>query len=293
MTHINFNRKLYILISIALIIFSLFSVLKWGLKYGIDFTGGTMLEISYLQERPDNQAIIDKLKELNLEQVNVQPIGDKGVILRLKEIDEKTHQEILGKLGQDLIEEKRFESIGSVVGNELKGKAVMAIIFSLIAIFIYIALAFRKISRPVPSWKYGFLTVLALFHDLIIAVGLLAILGHFLRVEVDLAFVAALLTIVGFSVHDTIVVFDRARENLLRSSWTNFAAVINQSVNQSLTRCINTTLTTILSLLAIYFFGGETIKYFALVLIVGIASGAYSSIVANCLIVVFEKYQRK
>jgi len=148
----------------------------------------------------------------------------------------------------------------------------------LLAIASYVAFAFRRVSYPAKSWQYGLATLVALFHDIIIPLGVFAILGEFYNVEINIPFVAALLTVLGFSVHDTIVVFDRIRENLLKRTAVSFGDVVNQSLNQTLVRSINTVLTTLLVLFAIYFFGGESLKYFSLALIIGIVSGAYSSI---------------
>jgi preprotein translocase subunit SecF len=288
------QSKIYFTISTILILASLVSLSLWGLKLGIDFTGGSLIEIEFLDERPTNQIIQERLTDLGLGQINIQPTGEKGMILRLKDIDEDTHQLILEKIGLDQIEEKRFESIGPIIGQELKTKAFWAIGLALVAIVLYIAWAFRKVSKPVASWQYGLVAIIALFHDVLITCGLFALLGYFYQIEIGLPFVAAILTILGYSVNNSIVVFDRARENLLRSSWTHFEEVVNQSINQSLTRCINTALTTLLVLLAIFFFGGQTIKYFVLALMVGIVIGTYSSIfIISPLIVIWERWKSR
>jgi preprotein translocase subunit SecF len=220
------------------------------------------------------------------------------MIFRFKSVDEARHQEILKHLGEkfDKVEENRFESIGPTIGKELRRKATYAIVVVLICIILYIAWAFRKVSKPVASWKYGVIAVIALIHDVGIPIGLFAVLGRFFGVEVNSAFVAAILTILGYSVNDTIVVFDRVRENLIKSGgdYDEFEKIVNESVNQTFARSINTTLTTLLALIAIFFWGGETIKYFALALIVGIGLGAYSSIfIASPLLVVLERKKRR
>ncbi len=285
-------RKFYFIFSGLLFVVSLASLILWGLKFGIDFTGGSLLEVEYRNQPPIFQEIQDKLKPLDLGEINIQPTGEKGVILRFKNVDELTHQGVLSSLGD--VEEKRFESVGPVVGEELKSRAIWAIGLSLIMIVAYITWAFRKVSRPVPSWQYGAAALVALFHDVIVPAGVFSLLGHFGGVEIGLLFVTALLTVLGFSIHDTIVVFDRIRENLRRGFGGDFEDKVNVSINQTLVRSINTSLTVLLTLLAIYFLGGATVRLFALVLIVGIACGTYSSIfVASPLLVVWEKWGRK
>ena len=282
-------RKIYFSISLILFLGSLISLLVFGLKLGIDFTGGSLMEIEFSQERLSNQEIQEKLNDLELGQISFQPTGEKGLILKLKDIDEETHQNILMRIGQGQITEKRFESIGPLIGQELKSKAFWAIILSLIFIVIYIAWAFRKVSQPVASWQYGLVAITALFHDLFITIGFFSLFSHFIMIEIGLPFVAAFLTILGYSVNNSIVIFDRARENLLRTNWTDFKEVINKSVSQSLTRCLNTALTTLFVLLAIFFLGGQSIKYFSLALIIGIIIGTYSSIfITSSLIVVWH-----
>ena len=277
-------RKIYFSISSILIIISILSLGFWGLHLGIDFTGGSLMEVEFIGERPSNEIIQEKIIGLS---VDLQPTGQKGLILRLRDIDEATHQEILQGLGgSNSVIEKRFESIGPLIGKELKEKSIWAISLALIAIILYIAWSFRKVSRPIASWQYGLVAVVALFHDIFITLGFFSILNHFIEIDIGLPFVAAFLTILGYSVNNSIVIFDRARENLLRTNWTDFSEVINQSVNQSLTRCLNTAITTLFVLLAIFFLGGETIKYFSLALIVGIIVGTYSSIFITSSLIV-------
>jgi preprotein translocase subunit SecF len=288
------HRKIYFIISALLVLASLISLLLWGLNLGIDFTGGTLMEIEFKEDQPTHQEIQEKLAGLELGQINLQSTGQQGLILRLKDIDEETHQKILENLGREKIEEKRFESVGPLIGQELKRKAIWAILLALLAIIIYIAWTFRKITKPVASWQYGLVAIAALFHDILIALGFFSVLGHYYNVEIGLPLVAAFLTILGYSVNNSIVIFDRARENLLRVNWTDFEGIINQSINQSLTRCLNTALTTLFVLLAIFFLGGQSIKYFALALIAGIIIGTYSSVfLTSPLVVVWQKRQRR
>jgi preprotein translocase subunit SecF len=280
------HRKIYFTISATLLIASALSLSFFGLRLGIDFTGGTLMEVEFLKERPNNQEIQEKLAGLELGQINLQPTRENGLILRLKDIDEVTHQQILEKIALTQANEKRFESIGPLIGNELKRKAFWAIGLALIAIILYIAWAFRKVSRPVASWQYGLVAIIALFHDIFITLGFFSFFSYFREIEIGLPFVAAFLTILGYSVNNSIVIFDRARENLLKTNWTDFGQVINQSINQSLTRCLNTALTTLFVLLAIFFLGGQSIKYFSLALIIGIIIGTYSSIFITSPLVV-------
>jgi len=267
----------------------------WGLNWGIDFTGGSLMEIEFKQGRPSNQEIKDAVIGLELGEVNVQPTGEKNIILRMRDIDENTHQKVLlviQELGE--IEELRFESIGPVIGHELKKKAFYGIVLALIFILLYIALAFRRVSFIAKSYKYGLLAIVALFHDILIVMGVFVVLGHYLNVEIGIAFVAALLAILGYSVNDTIVVFDRVRENLLASQGKeSFEELVGKSLKQTLIRSLNTSLTTLLVLLAVFFFGGSTIQYFVLALVIGIAAGTYSSLfIASPLLVTWEMKRR-
>jgi preprotein translocase subunit SecF len=278
---INFIKysKIYYTFSILLIIGSIISLFLFGLKFGIEFTGGSLMELEFQNERPSIDKIEPALTEFNLGEVTIQPVGEKGLLLRLKEINEETHQKIISKINEiSSINELRFESIGPVIGQELKQKTILAIILALIAITFYIAFAFRKVSRPISSWRYGITSLVALFHDVLIPLGIFSALGRFYNIEITIPVVAALLTILGYSVHDTIIIFDRIRENLLRGRFQSFAETVNWSLNQTLGRSISTVFTVLIVLFAIFFFGGTTLKYFALALIIGITSGAYSSI---------------
>lgn len=287
------NRNIFLIISGLLMIGSILGLFFWGLKWNIDLTGGTLMELEFINRRPENQAIQEKLNVLELGQIVLQPAGDRDLIIRLKDIDETVHQRILDQLGREEAIEKSYESVGPAIGAELKRKSVWAIILSLIAIILYVAWAFSKVSKPVSSWQYGWAAIIALFHDILITCGLFAVLGRYQGIEVGLPFIAALLTILGYSVNDTIVIFDRIRDNLLRTRWTNFEEVVNLSINQSVVRCLNTSVTTLLTLLAIFFLAGESIKFFALALIAGVILGTYSSIfIASALIVIWQKWKQ-
>ena len=283
-------KKIYFIFSGILILASLLCLIVFGLKPGIDFTGGSILEIEYIEERPSNQEIKETLSGLDLGEVLVQPTEERGAILKMKDIPEDAHQEVLEKLKENKeLEERRFESIGPVIGQELKQKTKIAIVLSLMAIVLYIAWAFRKISRPLPSWQYGIASLIVLFQDVFIPIVIFSVLGKLYGVQITIPVIAALLTVLGYSINNVVVVFDRIRENLLKHVGT-YQEIVNNSLNQTLTRSINTSLTTLFVLVAIFFLGGETLKYFALALIIGIAVGTYSSIfITSPLIVIWQK----
>lgn len=295
MLNIVGKRKIFYTFSVLLIGAGIFSIAFWGLHFGIDFKGGSLIEVEFSQTRPETPVVKDALAGLDLGDAAIQPAGERGLIIRMKDLDEPSHQLVLQSLNSfGALEEKKFDSIGPVVGEELKGRAYLAIITVMFLIVIYIAFAFRKVSRPVASWKYGLAAIIALLHDIFIPTGIFSVLGHYFGVEIDLLFVTGLLTILGFSVHDTIVVFDRIRENLRKGVGDNFQSTVNISINQTMTRSINTSLTVFLTLLAIFIFGGETIKYFALLLMIGVFFGTYSSIfVASSLLVTWEAWRQK
>jgi preprotein translocase subunit SecF len=267
-----------------LVAVSIFSVAFWGLKLGIDFTGGSLLQVSFSENKPTAEEVSGILNNLNHRDASVRTSTD-GYILRLKEISQDEKNTILQNLsleGKYSPTEKTFSSVGPVLGNEAIHKAWISIVLVLLAIVLFIAFAFRKVSKPVSSWIYGGVTVLALLHDVLVPAGLFAILGHFFGFEIDTLFVTAILVILGFSVHDTIVVFDRVRENLHdnenHGGKKPFDMIVGESINQTFIRSINTSLTTMLAVLALYIFGPETVKNFTLTLLVGIFIGTYSSI---------------
>lgn len=290
-------KSLYYILSGAMIIASIYALAVWKLKLGIDFTGGSLMEIEYITERASIESIKENMKIAGIEDVIIQLSGERGAIIRFKDVDEKMHQDILNKLKndkEDVLVEKSFSSIGPTIGNEMKKTSVWAISIVLLIIVTYIAFAFRKVSYPLASWKYGIATLAALFHDVIIPLGVFAGLGKFYNTEIDIAFIAAILTVLGYSVHDTIIVFDRVRENLIRFSSLKFEEIVNKSLNQTFLRSLNTSLTVILALFAIYFFGGESIRNFALVLLIGITAGTYSSIfIASPLLVSWYGWMRR
>ena len=248
------------------------------------------MEVNF-QKSPSSDAIQGALKSFNLGEITIQPTGATSDVLQFKGIDEATHQQILTELNKlTPTTEKSFQYIGPSIGQELRNKTELAIVLALLAITLYIAFAFGKVSRPVSSWKYGIASLIALFHDVLIPIGIFSILGKLYNVEITIPIIAALLTILGFSVHDTIVIFDRIRENILRKGMGQFEETVNWSLTQTLGRSISTVVTVEFVLISLYFLGGETLKYFALALIIGITSGAYSSIfIASPLLVSWYK----
>jgi len=287
--------KLWISISLVLFVASLVALGMWGFKYGIDFTGGSLMEVRYAENRPAVETVRENLSQLGLGELIVQPAGETNYILRFQNTEEAKHQEALKAL-RDLdgsVEEMHFESVGPSIGAELKQKSFYAVFFVLLGILLYISYSFRKVSRPVASWKYGASAIIAMFHDAIITMGIFAVLGRYFNMEINTPFVTAILTVIGYSVHDTIVVFDRTRENLPKSD-SDFEGTVNMSVNQTLVRSINTSLTSLLSLTAIIIFGGESIRPFALTLAIGIFFGTYSSIfLASPLLVMWANWKKK
>ena len=279
--------RIYYIFSGILIIGAVASLILFPLKLGIEFNGGSALQIEFADKRPANEEISKSLSEFNLGEITIQPTGDNGVILQFKEIDESIHQQIISKLNSiSSVYDNNFNLIGPSVGQELKNKTIIAIALSLLAITIYIAFAFRKVSRPIASWKYGVASLIALFHDILIPLGVFSILGKLYNVEITIPIIAALLTVLGFSIHDTIVIFDRIRENILRKGMGAFNETVDWSLNQTVGRSISTVVTVLLVMVSLFFFGGQTLKYFSLALIIGITSGTYSSIfIASPLLV--------
>ncbi len=290
------NRKIFYVISVILLAFSIFSIAKFGLNFGIDFKGGSIVEVAYPSTASStpmtSEQIRASLAEQNIGEVVIRQAGQDGYIIRTKSLNEVERKIVISVLGGEV---KRFDTVGPVLGDELKGKAVWSITLVLLAIVLFITYVFRQVSKPVASWKYGTVAIVALLHDVIIPTGIFAYLGRNGGYEIDALFVTALLVILGFSIHDTIVVFDRTRENLRTSSAKkSFAQIVGEAVTQTISRSINTSLTTVLALIALYIFGPETTKNFSLVLILGILVGTYSSIfIGSPLLVTWEKWQNR
>lgn len=293
------KSKIWFIFSGILVVSSVVLLIIFGLNLGIDFKGGSLMEIKFNQQPPNKSEIDNLIGGAGIFDFKVQPAQDGSFIIRMETLDEEKHQKLIDEFEKKYsniagnFEELRFESIGPTIGQELKSKALYAIALVLICIVLYIAYTFRKVSTKIPSWKFGICAIIALIHDIIILVGVFVILGEFLNVQLDSLFVIALLTVLGYSINDTIVVFDRIRFNLLRLENKKLDQLIDLSINQTLTRSLNTSITTLLVLVALYLFGGATIQWFVLALIVGIIAGTYSSIfVASTILYAWEKIKK-
>ncbi|HTY39895.1 MAG TPA: protein translocase subunit SecF [Candidatus Paceibacterota bacterium] len=295
MLNIIGHKNIFLTISALAVGAALVAILTFGLREGVDFQGGTLWRVHI--QNTDSQKIEDvfhnDLKVVDAH-VTAESTAD-NYLIKLPAIGEGAHNAYSSNLKTKFpnIEELSYQSIGPTVGAELRKNSLIAIALVLVGISLYIAFAFRKVFRPVSSWTYGTMTLITLFHDVAIPAGLLAVLGKYANVEIDGNFIVALLVIMGFSVHDTIVVFDRIRENLmLDRAKSAFAHVVNTSVNQTLARSINTSLTLILVLVALYFAGPSSLHYFILTLLIGVTTGIYSSIfVASPLLIVWQNFQ--
>ncbi|HLD17928.1 MAG TPA: protein translocase subunit SecF [Patescibacteria group bacterium] len=289
-------RRVWFAFSAMLILASLVVLAVFGLRFSIDFTGGSLLEVRFSDEVPSTQEIGTRASEAGYAAATVQTAGVGKAILRLPTLSEEQHQALLGSLQQAYsgLTEERFDSIGPAISGELRRSAFIGVGVTLFLIGSYIAWAFRKVSEPVKSWKYGILTVLCALHDVVVPLGAFALLGAFFHWEVGTAFIAALLTILGYSISDTVVVFDRTRENLLHHPEGTFGDVVERSIRQTFVRSLNTSLTTLLALAAIAVWGGESTRPFAVALGIGILIGTYSSIfIASPLLVSWEEWRRK
>lgn len=288
------HRTIWYTLSGIIVVGSLVSLLVFGLKFGIDFTGGSLMEVQFAS-RPDAGTVFDTLESIGVAGSSVRPTGDSGLLIRTPFLNEEEYRTVRTALGGTEI---RYDSVGPTIGTELQTRSVYAVIAVLITITLFIAFAFRRVSKPVASWKYGMVALLALAHDVIVPLGAFALMGFWFGAEVDTLFVTAILVILGFSVHDTIVVFDRTRENLKtleeKGMQEPFETTVGKAVNQTLARSINTSLTTVLALLALYIVGPAPTHYFSLTLLIGIVAGTYSSIfLASPLLVTLQKMQKE
>ncbi len=290
------KRKYAYVFSIAITTLSMVALAVWGLKFGIDFKGGTLMEVQFTTDpAPESKQVIEALDPIGLQSLTVQPTDNNAILLRYLSSDENANDQVIEKLkGIDKdVKQLRTNFIGGSVSGQMKKNAIMGVVLASIGIALYIAWAFRRVAYPVTSWEYGIGAVIALGHDILVTIGVFAVLGHFYGIEVGVPFIAALLTILGYSVNDTIVVYDRVRENLLREHGkVDFEETVNRSLNQTLGRSVNTSMTVIITLIAITLFGGESIRYFSLAILIGVAFGTYSSIyVASALLV--TRYKMK
>jgi preprotein translocase subunit SecF len=297
--HIVKYRYLYFILPAILVILSIGAIMVLGLKAGVDLKGGALLEVSYEEERPAIELVVEKVNTLGLGEVRVQPTGDTGYLLRSRTLSTEEKGTLIEaiSLGKPVTEE-RFTSIGSTIGDELRAKGWVAIIFVSITVVLYIAFVFRHVSEPVASWKYGLIAVVTLLHDIIIPTGLFAVLGVTRGAEVDSLFIVAVLTILGISINDTLVMFDRIRENLRKNKEKNrvesYENTVGRSMDETTARSINTSLVVVIALVILFVFGPETTRNLALTLMVGMIAGTYSSIfLASPLLVELEKWQGK
>ena len=283
-------------VSAILFVGSIFAFFLWGFNYGIDFTGGSALTLEFqAAQRPTVVEVNAGIESLGIAGARSQLVGDTAVTVRMPYISNDQRQQILDSYVDRQVIEESFTTIGPALGSELKDKSVVAIILVLSAIIIFVTFAFRGISHSaVPSWMFGVGAIIALIHDVTILTGAFIVLGHFFDVQIDAFFMTALLTILGFSVNDTIVVYDRIREGLKHRAHQSFKEIINASINTTLARSINTSFTQFLVLLALYLFGGESIRYLVLALMLGMIVGTYSSIfIASPLLLVGQKLLKR
>jgi preprotein translocase subunit SecF len=290
MINIVGKRYWFFGLSLLVIIPGMLALLAWGLPVGIDFSGGSMLELRFTGGAVPPTADVDSLyAEFGVADPVVQSVGTDGLLIRSKTMDDATKGAIVAAMVERFgvqVEVRRFESVGPAIGAEVAQRAGLAVGLAALGILLYISYAFRKVDH---AFRYGLAAIIAMLHDVAVVIGVEAILGHFLGWEADSLFLTALLTVIGFSVHDTIVVFDRIRENRRLFRRLNYETLVNHSIVQTLDRSINTQLTVMLTLLALLLFGGVTTHHFVTVLLVGVFSGTYSSVFnAAPILVVWE-----
>jgi preprotein translocase subunit SecF len=291
--HLAGKRRLWFLISLVVIIPGLVSLVLFGLRLGIDFTGGTLWEVRFAQ--PTSAAAVETaLRDAGVNTVIVQrsgPATDETFLIRLHEVREGSLEKaaLSSALEQGVgpFTELEFSTVGGSVSAQIRNRAILAVIIASIGILLYMAYAFRNTQNPL---LYGGAALVAMLHDVLIVVGIFSILGWLFNVEIDALFVTAILTVIGFSVHDTIVVFDRIRENLVHNEGEPFEEIVDYSLAQTFVRSLNTSLTVIFTLLALYLFGGGSTRNFVLALLIGIISGTYSSIFNASQILVAWEY---
>lgn len=290
MLNIVAKRYLFFGVSLLIIVPGLIALAIWGLRLGIDFSGGSLLEVRFESgQLPQPAEVVSVFSQFGFEDAQVQTSGSNGFVIRSKTMDENQATQIIAEMEKRFntkLTLLRFDSVGPAVGKEVAGRAAMAVGLAAIGIMLYITYAFRGVQH---AFRYGLSAVIAMLHDVAVLIGIEAILGHFLGWEADSLFLTALLTVIGFSVHDTIVVFDRIRENSNIHRRVAYETVVNHSIVQTLDRSINTTLTVLFTLSALALFGGVTIRHFVVILLIGIFSGTYSSIFnAASILVVWE-----
>ena len=292
------HRKIFFALTGLITLIALASLAFYGLRLGADFTGGTLVQVSYDGTRPDPVALTNTLDDAGFKGYSLRETGTNGYILRTQTLSDEQRGELSAVFSYQggTAHIDQLTEVGPIIGLELRNKALIALGLVLLCILLFIAFAFRKVSQPVSSWVYGLIALVTLIHDVIVPVGFFAALGHFHGAQVDTLFVTAILTVLGFSIHDTIVVFDRTRENLRinhdRNRKEPFEETAGRSLNQTFVRSINTSLTVLITLLILFFIGPASTRDFALTLLVGIIAGTYSSIfLATPLLVTVEKWR--
>jgi len=294
---------IYFIIALVAILASITCLIVFGLKLGMDFEGGSLISIQYSDSRPEMSWVKNAIDGVEgFKGAEVQPIGDKGVVIKVSQndISSETYSKILQSLGADNntidTQNSSVQTISPLVGSELKHKTIIVVIVALVAMLLYIAVAFLNVNRPINSFGYGLSSTLMLFHDIIIPLGVLSVLGKFYGVELTIPVVTALLTIVGYCINNTVVVFDRIRENIIKNKSMSYEEVVNKSLNETFTRCINTSIAVLLAILPLYYFfqGEESLKYFTLTIGLGVIVGIFSSVfLASPLLVQWLKWKQE
>ena len=294
------HRKLFFWITGLMLAASVGAIAAWGLPLGIDFTGGVSMQVEYVSERPAIATIQERVSASVPEHVSVRASGAREVSIRATELSSEEHEAVLRALSQDAeVREVAFTSVGPALGSQFATKALWALLAVVLAIVLYIAWAFRKVSRPVPSWGYGLTVVAMLAIDIIVPTGFYAAYAHFTGAEVDSLFVVAILALLGYVVNDVIVIFDRVREHLAKNEKEEieeaFEVTVGKSISETMTRSINTALTVVLALIALIYLGAPATRDFALVMLVGVVAGAFSSIArsAPLLIPLAKRFAKK
>jgi preprotein translocase subunit SecF len=285
-------RKWWYIISLIIIIPGTISLILFGLKLSVDFTGGTLVEI---EGTKDQTVVMAVAKADNFQNTNIT-ITNRGLLLRAKAVKESDQKKFNADLTKRIpsAKEVRIETVGPSISRDITIGAITSIILASILIVIYMAYVFRKVPKPANSWTFGLTAVIGLLHDALALLGIFSILGHYFGIEVDPLFITAMLTVIGFSVHDTVVIYDRIRENLVKGTSESFEEVVNRSFVEMLDRDLSTSFLVWIIVFVLYLFGGETIKYFLLALLVGIVLGTYSSICNSAsLLVSWNDYKEK
>lgn len=294
------HRRLFFWITGVLLAAAIGAILVWGLPLGIDFTGGSHMQVRYEGERPALSTIEAQIAATDVGVVSVRESGEDAVSIRTRALEPHEHEAILAALSADAsVVELAFTSVGPTLGSQFTTKALWAIFAVAFVIVLYIAFAFRKVSRPVPGWGYGLTVVAMLVIDILVPAGFFAAYAHFTGAEVDSLFIVAMLALLGYVVNDIIVVFDRVREHLARNEREDiqeeFEITIGKSIDETITRSINTSLTVALALIVLIFLGAEATRNFALVMLVGVVAGTFSSICrsAPLLIPIAKRFAKK